>query len=85
MSAVDAETDAKIQAALASRRGRATTFIVSHRISTVSGADLILVLDCGRIAQSGTHHELSQQPGLYRRMCRIQDELAAEIAEASRG
>ena len=83
LSAVDAETDARIRDALDRRRGRATTFIVSHRVSTVSRADLILVLEDGRLVQSGTHGELSCEPGLYRRICRIQDELAEEIRQVA--
>ena len=69
---------------LADRHGKATTLIVSHRISTVSNADKILVLEDGRITQSGTHAELARQPGLYSRICAIQDELVQEIGEAER-
>jgi ATP-binding cassette subfamily B protein len=65
-SAVDVETEAKIQAALAElRRGR-TTFIVAQRISTVLAADKILVLDDGRVAAIGNHRELMASSPIYR-------------------
>jgi ATP-binding cassette, subfamily B, bacterial len=81
LSAVDTETDAKIRTELAARRHRSTTFIISHRVSTLSEADLILVLEHGRIAQSGTHAELVLQPGLYRRVWEIQSALGTEDDE----
>ena len=74
LSAVDAETDASIRAALA-RRNTGTTFLISHRVSTLRAADLILVLEDGRIVQRGTHAQLAAEPGLYRRICAIQNEL----------
>lgn len=74
LSAVDAETDASIRAALA-KRNTGTTFLISHRVSTLRAADLILVLEDGRIVQRGTHAELAAEPGLYRRICAIQNEL----------
>lgn len=74
LSAVDAETDAAIRDALA-KRDTGTTLLISHRISTLRGADMILVLENGRIVQHGTHQQLAAQPGLYRRICVIQNEL----------
>ena len=72
LSAVDAETDAKIRRALQARFGRATVFLISHRITTLSKADKILVLDHGRIAEQGTHEELRKAGGLYQHICAIQ-------------
>lgn len=85
-SAVDAETEAAIRQALEQlMRGR-TTFIIAHRIQSVMNADLILVLEHGRITQRGTHAELLAQEGLYRRIydlqARIEDEVTEEIALA---
>ena len=72
LSAVDTETDAKIRAALEKRFGSATIILISHRITTLSKADRVLVLDHGRAAQFGTPAELSAQPGLYRQIEEIQ-------------
>ena len=87
LSAVDTETDRAIRVALNEGRslnGRVpTTFIISHRITTLADADLILVLEDGRVTQQGTHEALVKQDGLYRRVYRIQaaleDELNREI------
>ena len=72
LSAVDTETDAKIRAALEKRFGSATIILISHRITTLSKADKVLVLDHGKAAQFGTPAELSAQPGLYRQIEEIQ-------------
>ena len=80
LSAVDAETDAKIRAALQRSFGGATVILISHRITTLMQADEIVVLDGGRVAQMGTHEALSQQEGIYRRICRIQEAIREEEA-----
>jgi len=86
MSAVDGETEAMILKALRERHGRATTLVIAHRLSTLAHADRILVLDQGRIVQSGTHAELSARPGLYRRLWEIQTRTESEFArEAAPG
>ena len=72
LSALDTQTDAAIRQALRTQRRRATTFLISHRIDTLSEADLILVLEQGRIVQKGTHDALIHQPGLYRRIWQLQ-------------
>ena len=65
-SAVDMETEYKIQAALEELAAESTTFIIAQRITSVLGADQILVLDQGRIAERGTHHELLASSRIYR-------------------
>ncbi|MCP3905874.1 MAG: ABC transporter ATP-binding protein [Planctomycetes bacterium] len=75
LSAVDAETETLILEALRSRHGRHTTIVIAHRLSTLMHADRILVLEHGRVVQSGTHEELREVDGLYRRLWSIQNEL----------
>lgn len=75
LSAVDTETDAAIRKALNSNGRHATKIIISHRITTLSQADLILVLEHGEIVQSGTHAQLIAVPGLYQRIWAIQSSL----------
>ena len=72
LSAVDTETDAKIRASLERRFGSATVILISHRITTLSKADQILVLDHGRIVEQGSHEQLKSAGGLYQRICAIQ-------------
>ncbi len=76
-SAVDVETEARIQAALAERREQQTRFVVAQRISTVLSADKILVLDDGRIAAQGTHDELIETSPIYREIYESQMEYGA--------
>ena len=79
LSAVDTGTEQRVLAALDRRRGRHTTIIIAHRLSSIRSADRILVLDKGRLAQAGTHATLAAVPGLYRRLCEIQGALDASI------
>ena len=79
LSAVDTETDMQIRTELRSRPKKATTIIISHRITTLSEADCILVLDQGRVVDQGTHQELSSRPGLYQRINQIQTALEEEF------
>lgn len=72
LSAVDTETDAQIRNALNQLRKKATTIIITQRISSAKDADQIYVLEDGRITQSGTHMELIGQEGLYKRIYEIQ-------------
>ena len=82
LSAVDTETDAQIRAALKGEKSGVTTLIISHRVTTLSQADLILVLEDGRITQQGTHDELCCQEGLYARINAIQNTLEEELISA---
>ncbi len=72
LSAVDAETDAKIRAALKQRMADATVILISHRVTTLMQADKILVLDGGRVADVGSHAELISRPGIYKEIYDIQ-------------
>lgn len=72
LSAVDTQTDAKIQAALGDKLAGSTVIIISHRITTLMRADKIMVLDDGRIAQMGTHEELIAHDGIYKRIYDMQ-------------
>lgn len=64
-SALDSRTEAAIQATLDRIAERRTTLVIAHRLSTVTGADRIIVLDRGRVAETGTHDELLRMQGLY--------------------
>ncbi|MGW8251188.1 MAG: ABC transporter ATP-binding protein [Anaerolineales bacterium] len=85
-SSVDTETEAEIRSALLQLMAGRTSFIITHRIQSVLNADLILVMDKGRIVQSGTHSELFNQQGIYRKIfdiqTRIETELEQEISSA---
>ena len=80
LSAVDTETDAKIRAALQSRFGTATIILISHRITTLSKADQILVLDKGHIVERGSHDELKNAGGVYQKIYEIQSGTGEEAA-----
>ena len=79
LSAVDTETDAAIRLALKEKKQGMTTFIISHRLTTLAEADFIIVLEDGRVAQQGTHDELIHQKGLYQRIYQIQSALEEEL------
>lgn len=72
LSAVDAEIDAKIRKGLMEKGKDSTVIIISHRITTLMAADNILVLDKGRLVESGTHDELIKNSGIYRKIYDIQ-------------
>ena len=86
-SSVDTETAEIIRNALDKLMQNRTTFLIAHRVQSVMDADLILALEHGRIIQSGTHAELVNQPGIYRRIynlqSRVETELEAELAGAT--
>ena len=72
LSAVDTQTDAKIRQAIHKRFGKASVILISHRITTLSAADKIIVLDRGRIVEEGTHEELKQGGGIYQKIYETQ-------------
>jgi ATP-binding cassette subfamily B protein len=88
LSSVDTQTEKLIQAALDTLMEGRTTFVIAHRLSTVRRADLILVMDKGRIVERGTHHELLKQGGLYKEIHDLQltqnDALAEEVESPER-
>jgi ATP-binding cassette, subfamily B, multidrug efflux pump len=80
LSAVDTYTEEEILSRLRGVMRQRTSIIVSHRVSTVRGADMILVLDQGRIAERGTHDQLIRRGGLYAELHKkqlLEEELAA--------
>ena len=89
LSAVDAETDARIRAALRKDTGDATVILIAHRITTIMHADQILVMVKGRIRERGTHEELLALGGTYRKIYDLQmagsEEYALQNAEEERG
>ena len=72
LSAVDTQTDAKIRHAISKKFGKASVILISHRITTLSAADKIIVLDRGRIVEEGTHDELKQNGGIYQKIYETQ-------------
>ncbi len=80
-SSVDTETEAQIQEALNVLMKGRTSFIITHRIQSVMHADLILVLDKGRIVQRGTHEELIRCPGMYKRIYDLQVRIEQEVQQ----
>ena len=79
-SSVDMQTEADIRDALEKLMKDRTTFIIAHRIQSVMNADLIIVLDKGRIIQQGTHETLMEQPdGMYRKIFDIQTRVELEL------
>ena len=72
LSAVDTETDAKVRRAIRERFGKASVILISHRITTLSAADNIIVLDRGRIAEQGTHEQLKNAGGIYQKIYETQ-------------
>ena len=79
LSAVDTGTEKDILAALQRRKGRQTTLIIAHRLSSIMHADRIMVLNEGRLVQLGDHESLAAEPGPYQRLCQIQGALDASI------
>jgi ATP-binding cassette, subfamily B, bacterial MsbA len=71
-SALDNESERAVQAALDTLMAGRTTFVIAHRLSTIEGADLIVVMEHGRIVEQGTHEQLLAKGGMYANLYRLQ-------------
>jgi subfamily B ATP-binding cassette protein MsbA len=81
-SALDSKTEARVQEALEKLMKGRTNFIIAHRLSTIMNADRIIVMDGGRIVDSGTHADLVYRPGVYQNLYNEQFKSAQEQALA---
>ncbi len=84
LSALDSETDLMIRSAL-KRNKTATMLIITHKITSAKQADKIIVIENGAVSQIGTHEELAQVDGLYKKLWDIQGELEAEFLKVVHG
>ena len=79
-SSLDSESERLIQKALARIMKDRTTFVIAHRLSTIRSADIILVIDKGRIVEAGPHEKLLRKRGIYRKLYDLQFAQDEEIA-----
>ena len=77
-ASVDVETERQIQKAIAGIAGQRTIIAIAHRLSTIRNADMILVIEDGKVAETGTHQQLVDHGGIYARMHQIQSAAALE-------
>ena len=77
-ASVDVETERQIQKAIAGIAGQRTIIAIAHRLSTIRNADMILVIEDGKVAETGTHQQLVDKGGIYARMHQIQSAAALE-------
>jgi len=82
-SAVDTETEIRIRRALEELMKGRTTFVIAHRIESLMKADLILVVEGGRIVQRGVHEELAAQQGFYRKVYTMQSQIEDQMQRES--
>ena len=85
-SALDTESERQVQSALDTLMADRTTLVIAHRLSTVTGVDLIYVIDEGRVIEQGTPLELMSQGGAYKRLYDLQfaeDEQATDSVQAA--
>lgn len=73
-SALDTESEREVQLALENLMADKTTFVIAHRLSTIRKADMIIVMESGKVVQRGAHGELMNQDGLYRKLVQMQEE-----------
>jgi ATP-binding cassette, subfamily B, bacterial MsbA len=79
-SALDTESEQLVQAALGEFSKGRTSIVIAHRLSTVKSADIICVMDAGRIIERGTHQELYAKGGAYTRLVNSQDLTGSDAA-----
>ncbi|MDO4563719.1 MAG: ABC transporter ATP-binding protein [Clostridia bacterium] len=84
-ASVDTETESRIQSALARLTSGRTTFAIAHRLSTLKNADRLVVLEEGRLAETGTHDELMKKNGIYASLVRAQRTMSAIAINADEG
>jgi ATP-binding cassette subfamily B protein len=76
-SSLDTETEQLIQEALARLVENRTVFAIAHRLSTLTNASRLLVIDDGKVVEFGSHHELMEKEGIYANLVNAQQELSA--------
>lgn len=81
-ASVDADNEFYIQQAVSELCRDKTVLVIAHRLNTIRGADLILVLDKGRIVEQGSHSELIQKGGIYSQMAGLQEKMSSWSREA---